>query len=88
MSGCGMRTLSSGQVKAGRWRAGVMEEQMEPWQCANAVEGAAEAAAAARRCVWLCEPCALTGAGAGAAVCLGVDVQGCSKLVMAAWLVR
>lgn len=47
--GIGARTLSSGQVKAGRWRDGQLEEPLELWQCANAVQGATEAAEAAKK---------------------------------------
>ncbi len=49
MDGVGVRTLSSGEVKAGRWRTGVLVEPLELWQCAAAVAGAADAALAARR---------------------------------------
>lgn len=41
-----LRTLPP---QAGVWRDGKLEADMEEWQCALAVEGAGEAAAAARR---------------------------------------
>lgn len=56
MNGVGVRTFSSGAVKAGRWRDGQLESPLELWQCANAAEGAADAALAARKWVvmlWL-----------------------------------
>ncbi|MEW5312058.1 MAG: hypothetical protein WDW38_003717 [Sanguina aurantia] len=49
MNGIGVRTFATGQVKSGRWSNGQLTEPLELWQCANAVEGAAEAALAARR---------------------------------------
>eukprot|EP00887_Chlorella_sp_A99_P001349 scaffold14.g1349.t1 len=49
MAGVGVRTLSSGRVQAGVWERGKLAAEMEEWQCALAVEGANEAAAAARR---------------------------------------
>ena len=42
------------QVKSGRWREGQLDTPLELWQCANAAEGAAEAALAARRFVCMC----------------------------------
>jgi len=51
MSGTGLRTFSSGRVTAGRWEGGQLVSPLELWQCANAAEGAAEAALAARRWV-------------------------------------
>lgn len=53
MSGTGLRTYSSGRVAAGRWEGGQLASPLELWQCANAAEGAAEAALAARR--WVVE---------------------------------
>lgn len=47
--GIGVRTFTSGQVKAGRWAGGKLVEPLELWQCTNAVQGAAEAAEAAKR---------------------------------------
>lgn len=49
MHGVGVRTFSTGQVKAGRWEYNQLVEPMDVWQCSNAVEGATEAALAARR---------------------------------------
>ncbi|MEW5297984.1 MAG: hypothetical protein WDW36_001152 [Sanguina aurantia] len=49
MNGIGVRTFATGQVKSGRWSDGRLTEPLELWQCANAVEGAAEAALAAKR---------------------------------------
>lgn len=49
MSGVGVRTMSSGKVKAGRWKDNQLEVPLDLWQCATAAEGAAEAALAARR---------------------------------------
>lgn len=49
MAGVGVRTISSGQVRAGFWQDGKLQSELEEWQCALAVEGAAEAATAARR---------------------------------------
>jgi hypothetical protein len=49
MSGTGLRTYSSGRVAAGRFESGQLVAPLELWQCANAAEGAAEAALAARR---------------------------------------
>ncbi len=54
MSGLGIRTLSSGEVRSGRWGGGRLEAPLDVWQCAYAAEGAADAAVAARRCArWL-----------------------------------
>ncbi|KAL4447927.1 hypothetical protein ABPG75_005146 [Micractinium tetrahymenae] len=49
MEGVGVRTFASGKVQAGVWREGRLEVEWDEWQCALAVEGASEAAAAARR---------------------------------------
>ncbi|EFJ43005.1 hypothetical protein VOLCADRAFT_96981 [Volvox carteri f. nagariensis] len=49
MSGLGVRTFSTGQVKAGRWRDGQFETPLELWQVALASDGATAVAAAARR---------------------------------------
>jgi predicted permease len=47
-AGVGVRTFGSGRVQAGGWEGGRLAAKMEEWQCALAVEGASEAAAAAR----------------------------------------
>jgi hypothetical protein len=54
MSGTGLRTYATGRVAAGRWEGGRLVAPLELWQCANAAEGAAEAALAARRWVDVC----------------------------------
>jgi hypothetical protein len=51
MSGVGVRTMSTGEVRAGRWQDGKLLQKLELWQCVYAAEGAAEAALAARRWV-------------------------------------
>lgn len=48
--GAGARLMRNGAVKAGRWRKGGLERQLEPRECAIAVRTAQKAAAAARRC--------------------------------------
>jgi hypothetical protein len=53
MCGTGLRTYSSGRVAAGRFENGQLVAPLELWQCANAAEGAVEAALAARRCVYV-----------------------------------
>ncbi len=49
MSGVGVRTLASGEVRAGRWKNGQLDQPLEMWQCAYAAEGAGDAALAARK---------------------------------------
>lgn len=46
--GIGVHTYSSGKVKAGRWGGGRLQAPLAVWQCSGAVEGAIEAADAAR----------------------------------------
>lgn len=49
MNGLGVRTYSTGDVKAGMWKDGQLEKALDLKYCTIAVEGAAEAAAAAKR---------------------------------------
>jgi hypothetical protein len=48
--GAGARLMRNGALKAGRWRKGGLDRQLEPRECAPAVRAAQQAAAAARRC--------------------------------------
>lgn len=48
MAGLGVRTYASGEVKSGRWASNQLVQSMDLWQCTAAVEGATEAALAAR----------------------------------------
>ncbi|GMH40692.1 hypothetical protein BSKO_08596 [Bryopsis sp. KO-2023] len=47
--GVGVRTFSNGRVVAGRWHENKLVTPLEVWQCTRAVEGASDAASAARR---------------------------------------